>query len=222
MKFNYDGFANKGGVYEIRNLINNRCYVGSTSQFKDRWQGHRNSLTSNKHQNTFLQNDFNKSGSDAFVFSILEVVDGTKEERLDKEQVYLDQIYDYQQSCYNLQRKTHSSREGTRNKKAIDRATDGRCRQPSKEVLAKRSASLKQAVKDKPQLREICSKRAKEVRWKNHSANITIVHEKTGEEVVIKGSVREFCISRGLNYKAFHLLVKRKSKNSGGWILVTN
>lgn len=219
MQYNYANSANKGGVYKITNTTNGRVYIGSAAEFKNRWRGHANSLIASKHQNQFLQNDFNKCGSEAFVFEVIEVIEGNKEARLVKEQKHLDEFYDNQKQCYNLQAKTHSSRGGTRNKKVIDPTTDGRCRTPSKEVLAKRSIGLKQAFQEKPELRVQCSKRAKENLWKNHSANITVTHKDTNETLIIQGSIREFCLERGLSYKAFHQLVKGKIKSSGGWAL---
>lgn len=56
--------------------------------------------------------DFNKCGSEMFVFEILEVTLGTKEERLAREQFYLDQFYDKQNQCYNLRKEAHTP-EGT-------------------------------------------------------------------------------------------------------------
>lgn len=218
MKFSYQNAANKGGVYKITNNINGRVYIGSAAEFKSRWRGHANSLLTQKHKNNFLQNDFNKCGTNAFEFHVIEIIESGKQARLDKEQAVLDIHYDGQKQCYNLQKKTHSSRGGTRNKKAIDRATDGRCKAPSTEALAKRSKGLKKAFSD-PKLRAECSRRAKEVRWKGHSANITVKNTLTGEVATITGSVREFCLVRELNYKAFHLLVNGKTKTSAGWAL---
>lgn len=219
MKFNYNQSANKSGVYTITNRVNGRIYVGSAAEFKSRWSGHANSLKVGKHQNKFLQNDFNKCGSEAFVFDVVELVETGKKDRLNREQILLNQHYDHQQQCYNLQAKTHSSRDGTYNKKIIDRFTDKRCRSPSQEIITKRSEGLKKAFQD-PALRAECSRRAKEVRWKGHSINVAVVHKHTGETTTIYGSLRQWRIDRSLSYKAFHQLVRRKIQSSNGWSLV--
>lgn len=66
----------KTGIYEIKNLINGKRYVGSTIRsFKDRWQSHRSKLNNNKHDNSYLQRAWNKYGSENFEFNILEVVE---------------------------------------------------------------------------------------------------------------------------------------------------
>lgn len=111
MEFNYQGNALKGGTYRILNTTTNQFYIGSCKRFKERWPQHLKTLETGKHSNKFLLNSFQKHGPSAFVFEVLEVIDGSREERLTKEQLLLDQFYDHQQSCYNL-KKDASSREG--------------------------------------------------------------------------------------------------------------
>ncbi len=54
-------------VYCIRNTINNKCYIGITSQtMKDRSVAHFYKLRSNKHDNEYLQNSYNKYGEESF------------------------------------------------------------------------------------------------------------------------------------------------------------
>ena len=103
MEYKYEGNSLKSGIYKLTNTINNRIYVGSARRFKERWSQHSFSLRNQKHQNKFLQADFNKYGEEAFVFEVMEVTDGkTKEERLTIEEGYIKQHYDNGKSCYNL------------------------------------------------------------------------------------------------------------------------
>lgn len=104
MELVYNGNSRRSGVYRLFNRINGRFYIGSTKEFKRRWRQHVKDLTANKHSNAFLQADFNICGSDAFVFEVLKVVEGPQELRLAEEQVYINQLYDNQQQCYNLTR----------------------------------------------------------------------------------------------------------------------
>lgn len=116
MQFNYEGYSLESGIYKIINKSNNRIYIGSAKRFKERWQAHARQLRSGKHSNKYLQHDFNKCGPDVFEFCILELTEGTKEERLAREQVYLNEHHDKMELCYNFQKhafspdgnKTHS------------------------------------------------------------------------------------------------------------------
>ena len=60
------------GIYQIRNVLNNKRYIGSAAlSFKKRWRDHRRLLTTGKHHSRYLQRAWNKYGADAFVFEIL-------------------------------------------------------------------------------------------------------------------------------------------------------
>ena len=104
MEYKYEGFSLKSGVYKLTNKLNGRIYIGSAGEFKERWKTHAKRLKNGKHTNKFLQADFNKCGEEAFVFEVVEVIEGSQENRLLVEQRYIDQHYDDQQQCYNLTR----------------------------------------------------------------------------------------------------------------------
>jgi len=88
---------NNSGVYKILNLVNGKCYIGSTQMtFKKRYLHHTNRLRNNKHKNQHLQNAFNKYGEDNFEFQIIEICE--KEKCLEIEQLYLNNTTD----LYNI------------------------------------------------------------------------------------------------------------------------
>lgn len=115
MKFIYESHANQPGIYKITNTHSNRIYIGQAKEIKSRWHGHRKSLSSNSHRNKFLLHDFNKCkeelGNDEFLeFHVLEVMENsTKEQRNVREEYWISQHYDKQDSCYNFQQKANSS-----------------------------------------------------------------------------------------------------------------
>ena len=109
----YNGDACRSGVYCITNAINGRVYFGSAARFKRRFYSHELALRHGKHGNPFLQADFNKCGTDAFTFAVLEVVDGPREDRLAREQIYITQWHDRGKRCYNLRRDAAGHREGS-------------------------------------------------------------------------------------------------------------
>ena len=58
-------------VYTITNIINNKVYVGYSSNFERRKKKHLITLKSGCHTNAHLQNDVNKCGIDKFIIEIL-------------------------------------------------------------------------------------------------------------------------------------------------------
>ena len=108
MKFIYENYANSSGIYKITNTHNGRIYIGQAKAFKKRWFDYKRTLPKGKGHNQFLYNDYLKCltevGNDEFfVFSIVEVMDGsTKQQRNEKEQYYISQYWDKQNHCYNI------------------------------------------------------------------------------------------------------------------------
>lgn len=75
------------GIYLITNTINQKCYIGSAVNFKNRWQKHKRDLIKNIHKNNHLQNAYNKYGN-VFIFDIL--ANCNKEDLLYFEQKCID------------------------------------------------------------------------------------------------------------------------------------
>ena len=59
---------NDSGVYRIRNVENDKVYIGSTVNIKNRIEGHKKILNSYSHYNRYLQRAWNKHGESAFRF----------------------------------------------------------------------------------------------------------------------------------------------------------
>lgn len=79
------------GVYRIKNIVNNKIYIGSSKDIEKRWKRHRYELKNNKHHSPTLQRDWNEYGKDNFIFSILETTNNILE-LLDLEQQYIDNL----------------------------------------------------------------------------------------------------------------------------------
>lgn len=78
------------GIYCIRNLINNKIYIGSSNNIYYRLRRHFSDLLKNRHGNPILQNSFNKYRAENFVVSIIEKID--KEILAHIEQCYIDTL----------------------------------------------------------------------------------------------------------------------------------
>jgi len=143
VKVNFNGLANKSGVYKIVNVLDGKIYIGSAKNFKKRAYQHRSSLRNNKHQNKYLQRAFNKHGADAFLFEVIEVVLGSKEKRVLAEQKHLDKyiVEDKWSQCYNLDKKAING-GGFQKYSNNEPWNKGKTGIYSKETLQKISAAL--------------------------------------------------------------------------------
>ncbi len=59
------------GIYSITNTVTGKLYIGSASNFDERWRVHRVHLSSNNHHSKHLQSSWNKHGAAAFQFKKL-------------------------------------------------------------------------------------------------------------------------------------------------------
>lgn len=78
------------GIYQIRNKVNGKVYIGSSVRVEQRISTHKRHLLLNKHSNQKLQLAYNKYGVDNFEYSVLEYL--SKELLLVVEQNYIDSI----------------------------------------------------------------------------------------------------------------------------------
>jgi len=77
-------------VYIIRNVLNNKLYVGSTRrEGSERWMEHRKNLRGNRHHSFYLQRAWNKNGESAFQFEIIQK-DVPSESIREHEQYWMD------------------------------------------------------------------------------------------------------------------------------------
>ena len=96
----------KSGIYQIRNLINNKIYVGSSKNIQIRFYNHRSKLKNNKHNNTYLQNSYNKYGKENFVYEIIEFCKEYK--KIELEQYWIDRLGVVDKNIgYNISKKAN-------------------------------------------------------------------------------------------------------------------
>jgi group I intron endonuclease len=86
-------------IYKIINILNNKFYVGSTTNQKVRFREHRKQLRGNRHHCKHLQSAWNKYGEDKFVFAVVEHVANTDNLAI-AEDVWL-KLHFGQVHCYN-------------------------------------------------------------------------------------------------------------------------
>ena len=93
------------GIYKITFIQDqSKFYIGSTAnRFRKRWTQHILDLNKNQGVNPKFQNAWNKHGSDAFVFTILETVDNTQRKYIrEREQYYVDALQPHYNTNYAI------------------------------------------------------------------------------------------------------------------------
>lgn len=73
-------------VYQIKNLENNKVYIGETTRGELRWKEHLKHLRGNYHPNKLLKADFDEYGEEVFEWSILKEFEGEDKSNLLKEE----------------------------------------------------------------------------------------------------------------------------------------
>lgn len=92
----------KSGIYLIKNIINNKVYIGSAVNISNRWREHKKYLKKGKHHSKHLQNAWNINGQLNFKFEIIEEISNPLH-LLSYEQVYLDYYKSYERERgYNI------------------------------------------------------------------------------------------------------------------------
>lgn len=131
----------RSGIYAIIHRESGRWYVGQSRDLDRRWRKHSSQLRHNHHNNSHLQNTWNKYGPEAFDFEVLILAPV----RLlnDLEQAYLD---DPETSHFNVARHADAPARGlirsAETKALISQASAEQRRLPcSAETRAKLSAS---------------------------------------------------------------------------------
>lgn len=89
------------GIYQIRNIVNEKVYIGQTKQpFFKRFLHHVWKLRKGMHDNKHLQRAFDFYTEEAFVFEVLEVIENPK--LLDKKEIEYIKKAKRCNLCYNI------------------------------------------------------------------------------------------------------------------------
>lgn len=211
------------GIYEIRNLVNGKRYIGSAVHFRYRWGKHLSELKRGVHHSSHLQRAWNRYGESSFSFHKLIICD--RKNLLMYEQTCMDAY----KPEYNVRKKANSNlgikkspeaiakfvksrranggwghSEETRNK--ISESLKGRPgRKPSPESLEKMRAVQKAMVR--PWMQDVWNRkvgvpRAQEVRVKLSKAvakfsdeQVRLIRQKYKDGALQKELAEEFGVT---------------------------
>jgi hypothetical protein len=102
----------KMGVFQIKNQVNNKIFVGSSLDLNAIWHAQKLQLGMGMHQNSQLQSDWNQFGADHFTYQILEELtpgddpakDYNKEIKA-LEELIIEQLQPFDNKGYNTPKK---------------------------------------------------------------------------------------------------------------------
>lgn len=98
---NQELYKDNYGIYGIKNKINEKVYVGQTSErFLRRFWHHQWKLRNNSHDNMYLQNSWNKYGENNFEYFVIEVVNDSS--LLDELEIKYIDYYKKLNKSYNM------------------------------------------------------------------------------------------------------------------------
>ncbi|MFH0894043.1 MAG: GIY-YIG nuclease family protein [Bacteroidota bacterium] len=107
MKEEYRQMKFRMGIFQIRNKINNKVFIGSSNDLIAKWNSQKFQLEAGMHANAELQKDWNEKGEENFEYSILDEIDqGDDTEKNNKdlkvlEQLWFEKISPFDEKGYN-------------------------------------------------------------------------------------------------------------------------
>lgn len=183
-------------IYKITNLVNNKIYIGSTSNYKERKYEHTSKLKRNIHINCHLQRSYNKHGKDNFKFEILE--ECKVEELLLKEKYYSDLYNSFKRGvgyniCPIMIGKNVKLAEETRIKMSKRMKEDFKTGKRSKNRMSELNAKKVYLYKD----------------------NILIKEYKSGAELAKEFKTTRFIVNQCIKRSKGEIINNKKSKFKG-------
>lgn len=118
------------GIYQLRNTVNGKCYIGSTKRLVARKSKHLTTLREGNHDNAHLQNAANKYGGNSLMFEVLLLCD--PENLLLYEQMCIDclkpeyNICPTAGNCLGVRHTEESKRNMSVSKKGIRHSEESR------------------------------------------------------------------------------------------------
>ena len=108
LKEQYKQMKPKMGVYQIKNSVNGKIFIGSNTNLDAIWNRQRLALNFGNHPNTALQQDWKTLGEDQFTFSILSEIKEEEDKKVDYskevkqlEQLFLEELQPYDNQGYH-------------------------------------------------------------------------------------------------------------------------
>jgi hypothetical protein len=108
LKEEYKKMKFKMGVFQIRNKVNGKVFIGSSMDLCAIWHAQKLQLDFGMHQNTDLQNDWKVFGPENFIYEILDEIKQNEDKPADYEKeiktleaMIIDEVKPFENKGYN-------------------------------------------------------------------------------------------------------------------------
>jgi hypothetical protein len=114
LKEEYKQMKFRMGVFQIRNTINNKIFIESSTDLVAIWNRQRFQLNFGNHHNTALQADWKEFGEDNFKYEILGEIEENERETVNYnkevkvlERLFMEDLQPYDARGYNIRKKVN-------------------------------------------------------------------------------------------------------------------
>lgn len=108
LKLEYKQTPRPMGVYQVKNNVNGKVFVGSSPNVDGKINGTKFQLEMGSHKNKDLQNEWNTYGEQTFSFEVLELLEPDEDPSYDHsddlevlEELWLEKLQPYGEKGYN-------------------------------------------------------------------------------------------------------------------------
>lgn len=113
LKEEYKQTKYKMGVFQIRNNVNDKIFIGSSLDLKAIWHAQKLQLDMGMHKNHNLQKDWNHFGSENFTYEIIEELEQSDDPNTDfnkevkvLEELMIEKLQPFENKGYNIRNKS--------------------------------------------------------------------------------------------------------------------
>ena len=112
VKDSYKGMKFQIGVFQIRNTVNNKIYIESSTHLIAIWNRHKFQLNSGLHPNKNLQKEWTEFGQEIFIYEILseikqdetKTIDHYRKEAKQFEAIFIEDLQPFGDKGYNTEK----------------------------------------------------------------------------------------------------------------------
>lgn len=95
-----------GGIFQIRNTINDKIFIGSCTDFTSNWEMQKQQLEIDMHPNHSLQKEWDEFGPESFLYEILERYSGFANSNAENilhqlEEKYIHELHPFGEKGYH-------------------------------------------------------------------------------------------------------------------------